>query len=806
MSGYRNNHYVPQWHQAGFIEPGRNKLAYLDLTPARHDLPNGGVVYERSRFKSSPSQCFVQRDLYSTVFGAEVNDEIERRLFGEVDSQGAPAIRAFMTSDPAAWHRHFQDLFTYIDIQKLRTPKGLDWLRTRYPALSQNELMWEMQALQTISCSIWTEGVREIVSAEDSPVKFVLSDHPVTVFNPGLPPDTPQCAYPLDPDIALKGSQTIFPLGRDHCLILTNLEYAKDLSADPLERRTAARNYRASMARTDAFIRTRKLSEEGVRRVNMAIKSRARRYLAAGDEAWLFPEQAAPPSWREIAETLRPPRNELHRFGGEVLARYDDGSVYFQDAYGRREPEHRQMFAIEPATPRPSEACGCGSGRRLRDCCGPIPIRLRPSWSEMSIRERNLGLQNAVMKIFDLNPEKTWTEVRREMSDEKIRRIFEVFASLWPLETELLQLLPKPDGRPRAVYTGLLHPQAIMQTAAAAGLYFGEVIIQHPFTHPRTISPEHNPLENPQAYRGEILKTLLGFLELMPLVEAGLVILTPDPGAFDYHLRDQAYRLAKDRCEGLDLKPQKNERIVQLMEEDAHRAVMNMPPEVMVSEFRRTAPGSDDLTDAEILAGLEQLKLRDPLASLQAEPLAEGEAGGQYVMASLAPNFEMTMYLAQATGSCIITDAKPRFTELVDAIRRRSGTLHGGLPEVARRLALAPFVVPQDIHAIVRLVLAGGLAPYPQLFGETAKYLEGLARRGRKPNYERQLAATFDRARAIQSKASKAGGTIGSARVHALLPEHGLHDNTINRLLLMASSEHHWRSVPMAFYLEPLES
>jgi hypothetical protein len=94
-----------------------------------------------------------------------------------------------------------------------------------------------------------------------------------------------------------------------------------------------------------------------------------------------------------------------------------------------------------------------------------------------------------VIKIFGLNPEKTWTEVRRAMTNEKIRRIFEVFASLWPLETELLQLLPKPDGRPRAVYTGLLHPQAIMQTAPAAGLYFGEVIVQHPFTHPRTIPP-----------------------------------------------------------------------------------------------------------------------------------------------------------------------------------------------------------------------------------------------------------------------------------------------------------------------------
>jgi len=35
MSGYRNNHYVPQWHQEEFFEPGVRKLAYMDLRPDR---------------------------------------------------------------------------------------------------------------------------------------------------------------------------------------------------------------------------------------------------------------------------------------------------------------------------------------------------------------------------------------------------------------------------------------------------------------------------------------------------------------------------------------------------------------------------------------------------------------------------------------------------------------------------------------------------------------------------------------------------------------------------------------------------
>jgi hypothetical protein len=91
--------------------------------------------------------------------------------------------------------------------------------------------------------------------------------------------------------IALKASQTIFPLTRDFCFVLTNLEYARDPSTEPLAKRTFAHNFRSSMTRADALIRTRKLSAQEVARVNFIVKARARRSIAASRKEWLYPEE-----------------------------------------------------------------------------------------------------------------------------------------------------------------------------------------------------------------------------------------------------------------------------------------------------------------------------------------------------------------------------------------------------------------------------------------------------------------------------------------------------------------------------------
>ncbi len=589
MSDSRNNHYVPQWYQEGFFEPGARELACLDLDPPRRELADGRTIIFNNRYRRATSGLFVERDLYSTFGLGEVNVEIERFLFGAIDTSGARAVRALIGADVNEWIRHFHTLFEFLDIQKLRTPKGLDWLRSQYPITSQNELMREMQGLRMMHCSIWSEGVKEIVSAENSEVKFITSDHPVTIYNRGLPPASPRCTYPNDPSIALKGSQTLFPLNRDFCLILTNLEYARDASTDPLVKRTFARNFRQTMVRADAFIRERKLAAEQVSQINSVIMGRARKFLAAGLQNWLSPDPVSGAEWRAAADTLAPPKDALWQFGGEMLAKLKDGTTYFQDEFGRREPEHQAMLRVDHPKPKRGEVCGCGSQRRYRDCCETIPLPLRRSWTELSIRERNLALRRAVVDIFGIAPDRSWEDVRRDVTDKKIAKFYSAYASLWPIETDLLSLLPKPDGRPRAVYTGVLHPKAIADVALSAGLYFGELLIQNPLPHARMVNPEFSPTANPQAYRGEVLKAIIFLLDIMPLVEIGLVNLVPDPSEFDSHLRQQMIEMARERNEGRNITPKKSDPGFKLMQEDSRRNMLLVTPHDTMVRFAKKA-------------------------------------------------------------------------------------------------------------------------------------------------------------------------------------------------------------------------
>jgi uncharacterized protein YchJ len=807
MSKTRSNHYVPQWYQEGFFEPGHNMFAYLDLTPAQSVLADGRVITARGLFNSPTSRAFCQKDLYSTFFGASVNDEIERRLFGDIDARGAKAIRAFAGDNVTEWHHHFQTLFEYIDIQKIRTPKGLDWLKAQYPTLTQNELMLEMQGIRMMHCTIWTEGVREIVSAEDANVKFIISDHPVTIFNHAAPPTAAACAYPYDPAIALKASQTIFPLNRDFCLILTNLEYARDPSASPLVKRTFARNYRNSMVRTDAFIRERKLSDQEVAQINYIIKARARRYIAAGRKEWLYPEQIVSEPWEELRKTLRPPDDSHWHFGGEMYARSEDGRVYYQDEFGRTEKQRDFLRKDLPVKPlRPGDLCGCGSGRPFKACCEQKPPAVRTSWTERSIRERNLMLQHGIVRILGLEKGKDWARVRRELSDAKISEIYFLYEALWPRETDLLQLLPKPDGTARAVYTGSIHPTTITEFALGASLYFGELIIEHSFLHAGSLKTEYSPVKNPGMYRHEFLKSLLFFFRVMPLVEAGLVNLIPDPCIFDMHLRDQMLNMAQSRTAGIKIDSSREARLQQLMRDDFNRNMMSLPRDVLRTRLKRASPEMDEVEFERVLQAIEKLKEHDPLAVLQEPSSAKGEKGGQYHLMTLAPNFEMAMYLAQATGSCIITDSLFRWEEIKRAIYQRSRSAISYLPTLAQNIEKSVFSFPQNTLDIGALAFEKDFANYPAVMRDAFKYLSERDGHKLKPNFEGHVSARFARAHlSAQAAIRKARIPVKEAHISCAFPLGGIRDNTVNRLLLMSSSERHLPSVPMAFFISAKE-
>jgi hypothetical protein len=312
------------------------------------------------------------KDLYTVSFFGLINDEIERYLFGEIDGKGSVAVRGILSGEFIKIHDSFQDFFEYLDAQKLRTPKGLSWIKSKYPKASHHaHLLFEMQNLRQMNCTMWVEAVREIVSAKDSEIKFIVSDHPITVYNPACPPTSEFCKYPNDPAIEWIGSQTIFPLDLNHCLILTNLEYARNPNHPTLTKdRTNARRFGETLTRADAWIRERKLTEEEVLAVNYILKSRARQYVAAAEKEWLYPEKKIARPWKDLARILLPPKDELYHFGGEIYVGYKDGSTSYQDEFGRKQGALSHLDKDPNYKPGANDLCSCGSGKKYKKCCG----------------------------------------------------------------------------------------------------------------------------------------------------------------------------------------------------------------------------------------------------------------------------------------------------------------------------------------------------------------------------------------------------------------------------------------------------
>jgi hypothetical protein len=162
----------------------------------------------------------------------------------------------------------------------------------------------------------------------------------------------------------------------------------------------------------------------------------------------------------------------------------------------------------------------------------------------------------------------------------------------------------------------------------------------------------------------------------------------------------------------------------------------------------------------------------------------------------MSPNFEITMYLAQATGSCIVTDSVFRWRELMAAAGRG---IQGASPltELRAGMERAKFVFPYDVQEILVLAEHGEFRGYPSIMRKVFKYLSALSASGPKANFEASLNAEFKRVQASRVPAAKR-----EARVTCLWPAGGIQDNTVNRLLLMSSSEHHLASAPMALFVK----
>lgn len=339
--GYVNHHYVPQWYQKRFLAPDarENQLHHLDLQPPSVTDGLGRRFELPARRRRSVRQCFVEEDLYSLRFRGVRSPLIEQILFGEIDRRGSTAVGWWADFEhPSLDRPSVSGLLHFMSAQKLRTPKGLDWIARQVGAKDPNVVLQAMVELRTLYTAIWAECVWQLADASASDTKFIVSDHPVTVYNRSCGPRHEFCRGSNDPDIRLHGSHTLFPLGPDRILILTNLSWARNPYQSATRMRPNPDFYRDSVFNIFEVQTHRELAEREVREMNFILKSRAYRYIAAGKAEWLYPEEYVSKSdWATFGNgyLLMPDPRGLHH-GGEMYLGYDDGSTEGFDAYGRR--------------------------------------------------------------------------------------------------------------------------------------------------------------------------------------------------------------------------------------------------------------------------------------------------------------------------------------------------------------------------------------------------------------------------------------------------------------------------------------
>ena len=801
----RKNHYVPVWYQNGFIRGTGHTLQYLDLG-SRMAEPSSG---RRKIKRRSPRLCFRERDLYTTQFSHMLNDEIERFLFGTIDTRGADAIRAFARGDQKAIHKHFQNFFEYLDAQKLRTPKGLDWIRSKYANLTQLDLMREMQHLRQMHCTMWFECVREIVSAEKSDVKFIVTDHPVTSYNSACAPTSPFCQYPQDPSIDLTGTQTVFALDADHCLILTNLEYAQDPSGvDLTSPRQNARYAGQTIARTDAMIRTRCLTAAEVVLVNSLLKKRSRRYIAGQEESWLFPEKSETVSWDDIGEILLPPRDMLWKFGGEIFVGNEDGSTYFQDAFGRTDISHKFLKKEVPdATPAPNDMCNCGSGRIYEKCCKGLVIEERPPWDIYSIRERNLMFCNAVKDILGLNEEKTWEDVRRELNDEQVKRVHEIVEMMWPKDTNIADLLPRPDKRIlRAVYMGLIDPRTISMSVIGSLAYFDEIVIPNPFPNPAYIKPEYSPTKSPAQHKAQMLKNVCVLLLLEPFIDSGIIHLVPDPMEFNPDFRHTMMTMIETRAANWQPKVEDMHLAGALARDEIERQRLRLPEDLLRRQVCESHPDIDPETLELTIEYAKEKLVADPFALLQPLPVRE-DAGEVQTFRGI--NLEFALFIAHLTGSAVYADELAWWRQLHEHTSAATDVgQHSQWLSLIEKLASVIFTIECSPRATWEMRKAGKLDQMRRAF---RKVWDATGKGGEIANVNEvteQLVGSLEKASIEAEREWDECSTAGDPparlrqRIELSVPRGGFSMNSVYRTLITSGRAKYAEFVPMALFLK----
>ena len=161
--------------------------------------------------------------------------------------------------------------------------------------------------------------------------------------------------------------------------------------------------------------------------------------------------------------------------------------------------------------------------------------------------QKNLRFYSFLENTFSLKKCKTWDDVAKQITLEKIGETYKFFSKLFPTHQNYLQYF-KESEKFSTLHYGSLKGNNIINDIVRFSLYSEEIYVFHPLQNPSITNAEFNPIKKTNLWVDDFfLSALYFYIVLKKWVEVGIVKLIINPISFDFKLQNELLGLAKQR-------------------------------------------------------------------------------------------------------------------------------------------------------------------------------------------------------------------------------------------------------------------
>lgn len=238
-------------------------------------------------------------------------------------------------------------------------------------------------------------------------------------------------------------------------------------------------------------------------------------------------------------------------------------------------------------------------------------------YEALTLSERTSLLFERCLEVLGLNNGKNWADVKREISANHVRAIYDFYSDLWRPDTDFVRLLVPDPSLFRVLYLGEIDPHTIVKNVVGSLLYVDQVAIVNPFINPWAINETENPLNQPEQYEADLLKLAYLLILLTPWIENGQVILVPDPTDLNAKFKWDYLKIAERRKTSASFTQEEKQdfkRFELLQLEELLRYHARLPEMTQRAVLRGNNP---TITEQELEGQIQYMReerARDPIA------------------------------------------------------------------------------------------------------------------------------------------------------------------------------------------------